>query len=323
MPGLACYAPAMVANRFVHAACAAAAVAALCALPERAGADPARAWAAARDNLPARTALVIGADLAAITKSQIFNMFLPLALAKEPDAKKLLETIKTSCKIDPMTAIHGVVYATDEDRKQGAIYLSLGGGLDQAKLTRCFEQIARASGAKDAKLTVKKTGAVTELAMDKDRAYVSWIGTDVLVIGSDIRDRAVLEKWIGQKGGLARSPLAKIHGKTNTKGALWGASAIGKELDPGMRMKSAHGALTVSGGELVIELRTTLDSAKAAADAVAKANAQIAQVSAAPMSAAVKTMLQQVSVKAAGPEISIRASVPEGEVLGLLSMLGP
>ena len=128
---------------------------------------------------------------------------------------------------------------------------------------------------------------------------------------------------IFQKGGLARSPLGKIHASANTKGALWGATAIAKELDPGMRMKSAHGALTVSGGTLVIDLHTTLDSAKAAAEAVAKANAQIAQVAAGPVTDAVKTMLQQVSVKATGAEVSVRASVPEAEVLGLLSMLGP
>lgn len=311
----------MRANRLIHAACAAAAV--VCALPGRADADAARAWAAAKDNLPAQTALVIGADLTAVTRSQIFNQFLPLALSKEPDAKKVLETIKASCKIDPMTAIQGIVYATDADRKQGAIYLSLGPGLDQPKLTRCFEEVAKAGGAKDVKLTVKKTGAITELAMDQDKAYVSWIGTDVLVIPSDVRDRAALEKWIGGKGGLAKSPLARIVTSANTKGALWGASAIPKELDPGMRMKSAHGALTVSGGNLVIELHTTLDSAKAAAEAVAKASAQIAQVAAGPVPAAVKTMLQQVSVKATGPEVSVKASVPESEVLGLLSMLGP
>jgi hypothetical protein len=311
----------MRAHRFVYAACAAAA---LCALPGRAEADAARAWAAAKDNLPSATAVVIGADLGAITKSQIWNMFLPLALSKEPDAQKLLETIKTSCKVDPMTAIQGVVYATDADRKQGAIYLSLGAGLDQPKLTKCFEEIARSNGAKDAKLSVKKTGAITELALDPDRkAYVSWIGTDVLVIPSDIRDRAVLEKWIGGKGGLAKSPLAKIHTAANTKGALWGATSIEKELDPGMRMKSAHGALTVAGGNLVIDLHTTLDSPKAAADAVAKARDQISKVAAGPVPSAVKTMLQQVSIKAAGAEISISASVPEAEVLGMLSLLGP
>jgi hypothetical protein len=311
----------MGAKRIVHAAVAALA---LCAIAGRADADPARAWAAARDNLPAQTALVIGADLTAISKSQAWSLLLPRALAGAPDAQKVLETIRTSCKIDPLTAIHGVVYATDADRKQGAVYVSLGAGLDQAKLTKCFGEVAKANGAKDGKLTVKKAGAITEITLDKDKAYVSWIGSDVLVVASDVRDRAVLEKWIGQKGGLARSPLAKIHGRANTRGALWGASAIAKELDPGLNMKSAHGALMLSGGNLVIDLHTTLDSAKAAAGAVAKANAQIAAVAGtAQVPANVKAMLQGVSVKASGADIAVRASVPEAELLGVLSMLGP
>jgi hypothetical protein len=318
----------MGAKPFVHAACAAAAAAALCTIPERAAADAARAWAAARDNVPAQAALVIGADLSAITKSQTFHRFLPLALAKDPEVRKLFETIKTSCKIDPLTAIQGVVYATDADRKHGAVYVSLGAGLDQAKLTKCFEEVAKASGAKDAKLTVKKTGAITEVTIDKDKArdkaYVSWIGSDVLVIPSDLRDRAVLEKWIGKKGGLARSPLAKLHASANTKGVVWGASAIAKELDPGLRMKSAHGALTMAGKNLVLDLSTTLDSAKAAADAVVKANAQIALVvGTGQLPPTVKTMLQQVSIKSSGPVISIKATVAETELLGLLTMIGP
>src|SRR5262249_29138792 len=149
------------------------------------------------DNLPAQTALLIGADLTAITKSQVFRQLLPIALAQQPDARKILDTIKASCKIDPLTAIQGVVYATDADRKQGAVYLSLA-GLDPAKLTACLEWIAKDSGASDAKLTVKKAGAITEIAVDTRKAYVSWIGTDVLVIPTDPRDKSMLEKWIGQ-----------------------------------------------------------------------------------------------------------------------------
>lgn len=311
----------MGAKRFVYAACAAAA---LGALPQHADADPARAWAVARDNLPAQTALVIGADLTAITQSKTFNQFLPIALSREPDARKIFETIKTSCKIDPLNAIHGVVYATDADRKQGAVYVSVGGGLDQAKLTKCFEEVAKVSGVKDPKLTVKKTGAITEVTTDKGKIYVSWIGTDVLVIPTDADDKAMLEKWIGQKGGLAKSPLAKLHASANTKGALWGASAIAKELEPSVRMKSAHGALTVGGGNLVIDLHTTLESAKMATDAAAKANAQIAQMSATvQVPANVKAMLQQVSVKATGADVAVKATVPESEVLGLLSAFVP
>ncbi len=304
-------------------ACAAAAAVALCAIPGRADADAARAWAAAKDNLPAQTALVIGADLTAIMKSQIFSQFLPLALSREPGARKLFETIKTSCKIDPLNAIHGVVYAADADRKQGAIYLSLGGGLDQPKLTKCFDEVAKASG-KDAKLTVKKTGAVTEVTVDGNTIYVGWIGTDVLVIPTEPRDRAVLEKWIGQKGALARSPIGKLAGSASTRAALWGASAIAKELEPTVRMKSAHGALTLTGGSLVLDLHTTLESPKMAADAVDRANKQIAQVAGDGQTAPnVKAMLQQVTVKAAGPVVSIRATVPEAELMSLLPLLLP
>jgi hypothetical protein len=314
----------MGAKPFVHAAFAAAAVAALCAAPDRAAADAARAWAAAKDNLPAQTALVIGADLTAITKTKLFSTFLSLAMAKEPDAKKVFETIKTSCKIDPLAAVHGVVYATDADRNQGAVYLSLGAGLDQAKLASCAEQVAKAQGAKDPKLTVKKTGAITEISTDKEKLYVSWIGTDVLVVGSDVHDKAVLEKWVGQKGGLAKSPVAKLHGSANTKGAVWGVSSLTKELEPGVKMKSAYGALTVAGGTLGLDLHTTLDSAKAATDAVAKANAQITQMSSGgQLPPNVKALLQQVSVKSAGPDVAVKASVPEADLLGLLSLMNP
>ena len=314
----------MGAKPFVHAAFAAAAVAALCAAPDRAAADAARAWAAAKDNLPAQTALVIGADLTAITRSQIFNTLVTLAMAKEPDAKKVFETIKTSCKIDPMTAVQGVVYAADADRKQGVVYLSMGPGLDQAKLTSCAEQVAKAQGAKDAKLTVTKVGAVTEITTDGKKSYISWIGADVLVVGKDVHDKAALEKWIGQKGALAKSPVAKLHGTANTKGAIWGVSSIVKELEPGVKMKTAYGALTMTGGNLGLDLHTTLDSAKAATDAVTKANTQIAQVtSSAQLPANIKTMLKQVSVKSAGPDVTVKASVPEADLLGLLSLMGP
>ncbi|HWO23662.1 MAG TPA: hypothetical protein VNO30_33200 [Kofleriaceae bacterium] len=301
---------------------AAFAAAALCAITQHADADPARAWAAAKDNLPAQTALVIGADLTAITKSQLFKMIMPMALASQPDAQKLIETIKTTCKIDPLGAVHGVVYASDADRKQGAVYLSLGAGLDQPKLTKCFEDVAKATGAKDTKLAVKKVGAVTEITHNNDKAYVSWVGSDVLVIGTDPRDKAALEKWVGQKGGVAKSPVGKLAASANTKGAIWGASSVSKELEPGMKMKSAYGALTVAGGNLTIDLHPTLDSAKAAADAVSKANGELTKLAAdGSLPAGAKTMLQQISVKATGPDVTVKATIAESDLLSLLPLL--
>jgi hypothetical protein len=313
-------------SRFVCAASAASVLAfsALSALaPARAEADAARAWAAAKDNLPAAASTVIVADLGAITKSALFGQLLPLALAQQADARKGLDLVKSTCKIDPLAAIQGLVIARDPDGGQGAVYLQLGAGLDQAKLTKCLEDIAKASGVKDAKLAVKKTGAITEIATDKDKAYVSWIGNDVVVVPFDVRSRAQLEKWIGQKGALARSPVGKLLAAANTKGTVWGASSLTKQLDAGINMKGAHGALTVAGGNLALEMHVMLDSAKAATEAVAKANAQIAQVQAGKLPPNVAAMLKQVSVKATGPEVTIKATVPENEVLSLMSLAMP
>lgn len=308
-------------SRLVYAASAALALTVLA--PARAEADAGRAWAVARDNLPASASMVIGVDFTAITKSTLFGQLMPLALSQQADVRKGLDLVKASCKIDPFAVIQGLVIARDPDSGQGAVYVSLGAGLDQPKLMKCLEEIAKASGLKDAKLSVKKTGAITELAMDKDKIYVSWIGSDVLVIPLDIRDRAQLEKWSGQKGALARSPVGKLLASANTRGTVWGASSQAKQLDPGINMKGAYGALTMAGGNLVIDLHVTMDSAKAATEAAAKATTQIAQVSAGKAPPNVQAMLKQVSVKAVGAEVAIKATVPESELLGLMSMVGP
>jgi len=79
----------------------------------------------------------------------------------------------------------------------------------------------------------------------------------------------------------------------------------------------------VAGGNLALDLHMTLDGAKAATDAAAKANAQITQAASAALSPSVKMMLQQISIKAVGPEVAVKATVPESEVLGLFSLFGP
>ncbi len=180
-----------------------------------------------RTTCPRKLALVIGADLTAIAETKLFNTFLALAMAKEPDAKKVFETIKTSCQIDPLSAVHGVVLRRRRSQAGRGLPRSARASISQAReLRRAGRQVP---GRQGSKLTVKKTGAITEISTDKEKLYVSWIGTDVLVVGSDVHDKAALEKWVGQKGGLAKSPVAKLHGGTNTKGRGLGVRSLTKE----------------------------------------------------------------------------------------------
>lgn len=298
---------------------AASAALALCTLSLRAEADSARAWAAARDNLPANTTTVVGADLTAISKSALFNQLMPFALA-QADVKKPLELVRSACKFDPLTAVHGAVVATGDDKGPGVIYLSL--GVDQPKLMKCLEDVAKATGDKGAKLAVKKTGAITELAMGADKIYMSWIGADVVALAFDAKEKGALEKWIGGKGALGKTALGKTLASANTKAALWGATTSAKELDPGVNMKGGHGALTIAGGTLAIDLRVTLDSAKAATDAAAKATAELAKAVKGPdLPDGVKTIVKQTSIKAIGAEVAVKTSVAESAVMPLITSM--
>ena len=68
----------------------------LCLVPVTARADSAKAWAAAKVGLPANTAVVVGLDVAALTKLSLFKMAFPLLLSQKPDVKAGLELIKTT-----------------------------------------------------------------------------------------------------------------------------------------------------------------------------------------------------------------------------------
>jgi hypothetical protein len=288
-------------------------------VPMRAHADAAKAWAAARDNLPTSTSVLIGVNLTTITNSSLFTTMFPLLLAQQHDVKQALDVIKSACHIDPLTAIHGVVVGTDADQKHGAIYIAVS-GIDQAKLTSCVELAAK-SGAKDAKLTVTKDGAITELAVDKDKLYLGWIGSDVVVIPLDIKDKAQLQSWMGNKGGFARSEVAKATKKVNTAAAAWGVSAVGRDLD-GMKMKLGYGALTVGNGDLGLDLHVAVATAKDAGTAVDKAHKDLAGIAiAGQMSPDLLAILKKIKVSAKGEEVVIKLTVAEAQVMTVFGAL--
>lgn len=305
--------------RFRRHVVAASAALALCTLSLRADADSARAWAVAKDNLPANATTVIGADLTAITKSALFNQLMPLALT-QADVKKPLDLVKAACKFDPLTAVHGAVIAFGEDRGSGVIFLSL--GVDQPKLMKCLEDVAKASGDKGAKVAAKKTGALTEIAIGADKLYVSWFGTDVVAVALRAEDKGALEKWIGGKGAFGKTAAGKHAASANTKAALWGATSNSTEPEPGMKIKGGHGALTITGGNLTIDLRAMLDSPKAATDAAAKATADLAKaVKGSDLPDAVKAIAKQTSIKAVGAELAMKTTVAENAVMPLITQL--
>lgn len=293
---------------------------ALAALPLRASADAARAWAAARDNLPANTKTVVGADLTALAKTSLWKQLVPL-LMKQDEMKKGFDIVKSACKLDPMAVIHGAVIAFGEEANAGVMFLSL--GIDEPKLIKCFEEITKVVEGKNVKFVAKKTGSITEIpAGGTEKAYLGWIGSDVIAIAFEAKSRAALEKWLGGKGALARAPVSKSLAAANTKAAVWAATASEKELDPGVTMKGGHAALTFGGGNLAIDLRVGFNNSKAASDAATKATSGLAAaMTAGNIPESAKTIAKQVSIKANGAEVAVKTSIAESAVMPLISTL--
>ena len=288
--------------------------------PISAHADASKAWTAAKANLPADATIVVGVNMGAIAKSQIFAEMFPKLVASNPDLKDFLDLAKTSCGIDPITAVAGAIVATDADKKGGVVYLALN-GLDQPKLASCADKLAKAKGKGDEKITFKKDGNIVEVTSTKQTkpVYYGWIGSDVIVIPKD-GDKVGLQRWMSGKG-FSGSALGKAVGKVNTNAAAWGATTESKSLQPGMNMKGGYGTLDVAKGNITVGAHVTLGSPAEATQAATEANKQLGQVKASgQLPAMFNSLLGSLKVTSAADELVIGASAPEKDVLAVAQM---
>lgn len=283
------------------------------ASPLRAQAD---AWSTAKAHLPADTGVVAGMNVPAVTGSTVFQSMWPLAMMKYRDVKKALESIKRHCKIDPLAAVKTAVLGATPDQGEGAVYLELGGGLDEAKLVACFGAVARAEVGKDATVGVSKDGAITELALGSEKAYVAWLG-NVLVMTTETDKKASLHKWIGGKGAFARSPAGKLASRVRASDAMWAVSGARKDLPGGLDLRGGHGALRFAGSNATAELRLVLPSEKDARGTVQRANSELGSA-AAGLDANLAAVLKQVQLSSQGPEVTVKATIPQAQLLELI-----
>jgi hypothetical protein len=294
------------------------------ALHGQARADAARAWAAAKAGLPANTRVVIGVDVAAVQKTQLFATFYP-KLHDQPDIAKLLDAIKDSCKIDPLAVIQGIVVASSGEQDDGVMYLAVS-GVDRTRLSSCLQSTAQAAapaaapGDKSAKVAIKQTGNITEVSRGSETGYFGWVGKDILVVTFHATDKPSLVKWMGGKGALARSDVGKALAKVNTSAAMWGAGTGTRELQPGMTAKGGYGVVTYAKGQLAADIHAVMETAAQAGSASMMANQQLTLVKATgQVPAEIAPVVQAITVSADNDEVRIKASVAEKDVLGAVT----
>ena len=289
--------------------------------PIAAHADASKAWSAAKANLPSDATIVAGINFGAIAKSQIFTEMFPKLVASNADLKDFLDLAKSSCGIDPITAVAGAVVATDAAKSSGVVYLALN-GLDQTKLASCADKLAKAKGKADDKITFKKDGNIVEVSSTKQpdkHIFYGWVGSDVIVIPKD-GDKAGLQRWMGAKG-FATSALGKVVGKVNTGAAAWGATTESKAIQAGMNMKGGYGSLDVAGGTITVGAHVVLGSPAEATQASTEANKQLAQLkTSGQLPAMFNSLLASLKVTSAADELVVGASAPEKDILAVAQM---
>jgi hypothetical protein len=301
------------------------AAAALSVVSLQAHADTSKAWTAAKAGLPADAKVVLGFDVAAIQKTQVFAALFP-KLRDTPEVAKLFDTMKDTCKLDPLAVVQGVVMATSTDQADGALYLSVN-GLDRAKLADCAKRANLAVAADKAApakppVLVKQDGNISEVTRGDDTAFFGWVGKDVIVVSIHAQDKPSLVKWMGGNGALAKSGLGKSIGKVNTSAAVWLIGDTDKELQPGIAAKRVYGAVTYAKGAFKPDVHVQMASAADAKTIADLATKQLAEVSRnnAQLPPDLVAALKTVTLTTANDELVVKANVGEAELLRVLTL---
>jgi hypothetical protein len=286
--------------------------------PAREAHADSKAWTAAKAGLPADAKLVIGVDFAAIQKTQLFTTYYP-KLRDKPEVAKVLDSMKATCKLDPLTTVLGVVVAMSDDQSEGAVYLAITGA-DRAKLSSCLQSAGQAAN-QGAKVSITQDGAITTLTEATDTSFFGWIGKDVVVVATKAKDKASLIKWMGGKGALAKTELGKTLAKVNTGAPLWGAGEHTKELQPGITTKGGYGSVTFANGNLAADIHGVMASADQATTMAGTANKQLTEAKASgSLPAPIVGLLKAVTVTPAKDEIVVKANVIEKDLMVVLAM---
>ena len=281
-------------------------------------ADTAKAWTAAKAGLPAEAKIVIGVDFSAVQKTQLFAVLYG-KLVDKAEVTKVLDTMKTTCKIDPLAAVQGVVIAQSADQQDGAIYLGLA-GVDRTKLSSCLQTAIQGMEDKTAKVSVKQDGNITQIIADgKDPQFFGWVGKDVVVVSPHAKDKAALLKWMNGKGALGKTEVGKFITKLSTSAAVWGAAEGTKELQPGITAKGGYGVITFAKGNADADIHAVMGDATQAATMATAAKKQLDEAKG-QLPPPIETLLKSVTIAPAKDEVVLKGSFLEKDLLAAVAL---
>jgi hypothetical protein len=280
-----------------------------------ASADYSKAWAAAKDNLPANTQFVLAVDVAAVFKQPLFPKALEAFKDLDKDLAEGHTKFKQACGFDPLSVVDGIVVAGDTTQRHAVVvYVQL--TIDRTKASACLSAAAKAI-AKEL-VTVKQDGVYTVATAktNGDNAYFPWVAPNVVMIAARPEKKDVVDQWFNQKG-FAKSLVSGQLGNLDMKAVATGAFASDKPIDSWVPVTKAYGNLTIgSAGKIAgtaVVTATDAATAKNLADEFTKELDR--EKSRDKTTPTMKKILAAMSATSAGNQITFAGSVTGQQVL--------
>ena len=333
-------------------------VAAVATLAGTASAET-RSWNAVKGLLPDNVNVIVGANLATLRNTSLYNAVMPTLLAKEPDAKKGIDIAKTACGLDLNVAIVDATFAMSADER-GVIVLALDKSIDQKRVLDCANKVVAMqhaadnaskaalesvpkdgglkSGAKKPpvatkpapkvapvppapKLFAKTTGRITEYGIEGDDKQGR---VTVAWLASDIVAVATDpdDRALLEKmlaGKGAKGTINTFLAKASPNSTVWLATTKPQPVPTGGTMKGAFGTLDAAKGNVNVDMSIVMSSAKDAKGFVDQSLALISSAKGSIPPQFVK-LIDALKLTASAESANMKVSAAEKDLVGLISL---
>jgi hypothetical protein len=267
------------------------------------------------DVIPVESDMVIGVDLAQAQQSALFRDFALPMMTRSGDVQSIIETLKTKCNIDPMTAATRLTAGIKDPGGANPDVVAVLHGIEKAKAMPCLDQVKEELAAQ--KLEVAKDGEVVTIKSDRGNVAFTFTGdtTAVVVAGPKANKERVLEVAQGKSTLKTSKEFNEMYSRVMTTHTAWAlvngqTPLVAKNLERiNVKSKAIFGSANVTDGlEITGRIRVaTEEQAKNLADLMKS------------QSGLIESMAQKLEIEPEGSDVRFGVKMTQQQLKSVLT----
>ncbi len=271
------------------------------------------------DVIPVESELVLGVDLAQAQKSALFQEYAAPAMTRSGDLQKIIETLKTKCDIDPMTAATRLTAGIKDVSSRNPDVVAVLHGIEKAKALPCIDQVKDQLAAE--KIEVVKDGDVVVLKSDRGDLAFTFTGdtTVVMVAGPGANKERVLVVAAGKSTLKTSKEFNDMYSRVQTSHTVWTVlngktPAVAKLLEQvNVKSKAIFGSTNLT-DKLEVNGRIRVES-----DDQAKKLAELMKSAA----AYIEKMAEKLEIETDSADVRFTVVFTPKQLKNVLAVVGP